>query len=72
MGVRRRKADKRVEEQSWLLGNSCAGFFFSFLFLGEGGREVELRRLWNQQSSCDCGCPGSHIKPPESVNPNEL
>lgn len=35
MGVRRRKADKQEEEQSWLLGNSCAGFFF-LLFFWEG------------------------------------
>lgn len=37
--------------------------------LGLGGA---ARRLWNQQSSCDCSCQGSHIKAPESVNLNEL
>lgn len=58
MGVRRRKADKGVEEQSWLLETVlCRGF---------GGCVVALRRLWNQQSSCDCSCLESHIKAPES------
>lgn len=55
----RRKADKGVEEQSWLLP-------------GGGGGAVALRRLWNTQSSRICSCLGSHIKAPESVNRNEL
>lgn len=36
MGVRRRKADKGVEEQSWLLGNSPVQGVW-----GAGGRRTE-------------------------------
>lgn len=67
----------------WVLGEekqirgwkSGAGWWETLLgpvqgFLG--GAVVTLRSLWNQQSNCDCRCLGSHIKAPESVNPNEL